>query len=67
MVPPHFCHQKKRQVERSTTSKTETICLAEKQTDYVYKTVEEGNSINTKTMTYETVQNQGDNPYKNVV
>ena len=35
--------------------------------DYVYKTVEEGNIINTKTMTYETVQNQDDNPYKKVV
>ena len=22
MVPPHFCHQKKRQVERSATSQT---------------------------------------------
>ena len=45
----------------------ETICLTEKQTDYVYKTVEEGNIINTKTMTYETGQNQVDNPYKKVV
>ena len=43
------------------------MCLTEKQTDYVYKTVEEGNIINTKTMTHETVQNQGDNPYKKVV
>ena len=45
----------------------ETMCLTEKQTDYVYKTVEEGNIINNKTMTYETEQNQDDNPYKNVV
>ena len=45
----------------------ETICLTEKQTDYIYKTVEEGNIINTKTMTYETGQNQGDNQYKKVV
>ena len=45
----------------------ETMCLAEKQTDYVYKTVEEGNIINTKTMTFETIQNQGDNPFKKVV
>ena len=44
----------------------EAMCLTEKQTDYVYKTVEEGN-INTKTMMYETVQNQDDNPYKKVV
>ena len=41
--------------------------LTEKQTDYVYKTVEEGNIINTKTMIYETVQNHDDNPYKKVV
>ena len=45
----------------------ETMCLTEKQTDYVYKTVEEGNIINTKTMTYETEQNQDDNPHKKVV
>ena len=31
------------------------------------KPVEGGNIINTKTMTCETVQNQGDNPYKKVV
>ena len=43
------------------------MCLTEKQTDYVYKTVEEGNIINTKTMMYKTVQNQDDNPYKKVV
>ena len=43
------------------------MCLTEKQTDYVYKTVEEGNIINTKTMTYETMQIQDDNPYKKVV
>ena len=45
----------------------ETMCLTEKQTDYVYKTVEEGNILNTKTMTHETVQNKDDNPYKKVV
>ena len=43
------------------------MCLTEKQTDYIYKTVEEGNIINTKTMTYETVQNQDDNQYMKVV
>ena len=43
------------------------MCLTEKQTDYVYKTVEEGNIINTKTMMYEKEQNQGDNPCKKVV
>ena len=45
----------------------ETMYLTEKQTDYVYKTVEEGNIINTKTMMYETEQNQDDNPNKKVV
>ena len=45
----------------------ETMCLTEKQTGYVYKTVEEGNIINTKTMMYETEQSQDDNPYKKVV
>ena len=67
MVLPHCCHQEKRQVETSTTYKTETMCLTEKQTDYVYKTIEEGNIINTKTMAYETMQNQDHNPYKKVV
>ena len=43
------------------------MCLTEKQTDYVYKTVEEGNVINTKTMMYKTEQNKDDNPYKKVV
>ena len=43
------------------------MCLTEKQTGYVYKAVEEGNTINTKTMMYETMQNQDDNPYKKVV
>ena len=43
------------------------MCLTERQTDYIYKTVEEGNIINTKTMMCETVQNQDDNPYKKVV
>ena len=42
------------------------MCLTEKQTHYVYKAIEERNIINTKTMTYETTQNQ-DNPYKKVV
>ena len=43
------------------------MCLTEKQIDYVYKAIEEGNIINTKTMMYETMQNQDDNPYKKVV
>ena len=44
----------------------ETMCLTEKQADYVYKTAEEGNIINIKKMTHETVQKHGDNPYKKV-
>ena len=43
------------------------MCLTERQADYVYKAVEEGNMINTKTMTCETTQTQDDNPYKKVV
>ena len=40
------------------------MCLTEKQTGSLYINGEEGNIINTKTMMYETVQNQDDNPYK---
>ena len=43
------------------------MCLTEKQTDYVYKVVEEGNIINTKPITPETMQNQDDNAYKKMV
>ena len=43
------------------------MCLTERQADHVYKVVEEGNMINTKTMTCETEQIQDDNPYKKVV
>ena len=35
--------------------------------DYVYKAVEEGNIINTKTITLETEINQDDNPYKKII
>ena len=45
----------------------ETMCLSEKQTDYVCKAIEEGDIVKTKTMTFETMQNQDDNPYKKVV
>ena len=44
----------------------EAMCLTERQADYVYKAVEEGNMINTKTMTCETTQTQDYNPYKKV-
>ena len=43
------------------------MCLTERQGNYVYKAIEEGNMINTKTMTCETAQIQDDNPYKKVV
>ena len=45
----------------------EAMCLTDRQTDHVYKAVEEGNMINTKTITCETNQIQNDNPYKRVV
>ena len=45
----------------------ESLCLTERQADHVYKTVERGNMINTKTMTSEMTQNQDNNPYKRVV
>ena len=41
--------------------------MFEKQTDYIFKAVEEGNIINTKTTMCKTGQNQDDNPYKKVV
>ena len=37
------------------------------QADHVYRAVEKGNMINSKTMTSEMTQNQDDNPYKRVV
>ena len=43
------------------------MCLTERQTDHVYKNVEEGNMINTKTITCESSQTLDDNPYKKVV
>ena len=45
----------------------EAMCLTERQTDHVYKVVEKGDMINTKTMTCETAQIQDDNPYRKVV
>ena len=48
------------------------MCLTERQTDHVYKAIEEGNMITIKTVTFESVtcetaQIQDDNPYKKVV
>ena len=45
----------------------ESLCLTERQADHVYQAVEKGDTINTKTMTNEMTQDQGDNPYKRVV
>ena len=45
----------------------ESLCLTERQANHVYKAMEKGNMINTKTMTSEMTQNQDDNPYKRVV
>ena len=47
----------------------EATCLTEEQASYVYKKVEEGNIINTKTMQCEIEQEidrEDDNPYKRV-
>ena len=45
----------------------EDICLTERQTDHVYKAMEKGNMINTKTFISKMTQDQDDNPYKRVV
>ena len=45
----------------------EVMCLTERQTDHVYKVIEKGDIIKTKTMTCEIAQIQDDNPYKKVV
>ena len=45
----------------------DSLCLTERQADHVYKAMEKGNRINSKTMTNEMTQDQGDNPYKRVV
>ena len=34
----------------------ESLCLTERQADHVYKAMEKGNIINTKTMTNEMIQ-----------
>ena len=46
---------------------TERQCWTERQPDYVYEAMEKGNMINTKTMTNEMTEDQGDNPYKRIV
>ena len=43
------------------------ICLTERQAEHVYKAMENGSIINTKTMISEMTQDQGNNPYKRVV
>ena len=45
-----------------------TICLSEKQVNYVYKKVEEGEVINVNTLKQEQdLDRKDDNPYKKVV
>ena len=48
-------------------NKDDSLCLTERQANHVYKAVEKGNMINTKTMTSEMTQNQDNNSYKRVV
>ena len=43
------------------------MCLTERQADHIYKGIEKGDMISTKTMTCEATQIQDDNPYKKVV
>ena len=43
------------------------MCLTEREADHIYKVIENGDMINTKTMTCKTAQIQDDNPYKKVV
>ena len=45
----------------------EAMCLTERQTDHVYKAIEEGIMINTKNVTCETAQIEDDNPYRKVI
>ena len=45
----------------------EAMCLTERQTDPVYKTLEKGDMINTKTVTCEMNQDQDNIPYKKEV
>ena len=68
MIPPHFLPLKSKTGGTVTyLQNKDDICLAERQADHVYKAMEKGNRINTKTMTSEMTQNQDDNPYKRVV
>ena len=46
------------------------MCLTEKQASYVYKKIEEGNIINTKTMKCEikeVIDRKDDSPYRSVI
>ena len=48
----------------------EAMCLSEKQANYVYKKVEEGEVINVNTMKHELEQDldrEDDNPYKRII
>ena len=53
--------------EVSYIQNKEAMCLTERQADHVYKVIEKGDIIKTKTMTCKTAQIQDDNPTKKVV
>ena len=68
MAPPHFLPSKVKTGGKITyIQDKEAMCLTERQMDHVYKTMEEGNMINTKTITCELSHAQDDNLYKRVV
>ena len=68
MAPPNLCQQKAKTGGKLNYIKNkEANCLTERQAEHVYKVVEKGDMINTKTMTCEIAQIQNDNPYKKVV
>ena len=68
MAPPNFLPSKDKTGGKiDYVHNKEAMGLTERQADHVYKVVEKGDMINTKTTTCETVQIQDDNPYKKVV
>ena len=69
MMTQHYCPMDSEgEVEYlNCVQNKEAMCLTERQTDHVYKAIEEGNMINTKTMSCETPLIQDDNPCKKVV
>ena len=65
--PTPFLPSKDKTGEVNYIQNKEALSLTERQADHIYKVVEKGDMINTKTMTCETAQIQDDNPYKKVV